>query len=80
MSGNIPQCRARSRRNRGRLHVGMVGEIISERWARSARNQQKDRLARVKTVIISPDGPLNALPFDALLKENGERLLNLYPV
>ena len=40
----------------------------------------KDRLAGVKTVIISPDGPLNALPFDALLKENGEGLLNLYPV
>ena len=40
----------------------------------------KDRLAGVKTLIISPDGPLNALPFDALLKENGEGLLNLYPV
>jgi hypothetical protein len=40
----------------------------------------KDRLAGVKTVIISPVGPLNALPFDALLKENGEGLLNLYPV
>jgi tetratricopeptide (TPR) repeat protein len=40
----------------------------------------KDRLAGVKTVIISPDGPLNALPFDALLKENGEGLLHLYPV
>jgi hypothetical protein len=40
----------------------------------------KDRLARVKTVIISPDGPLNALPFDALLKENGEGLLHLYPI
>ena len=40
----------------------------------------KDRLAGVKTVIISPDGPLNALPFDALLKENVEGLLNLYPV
>ncbi len=40
----------------------------------------KDRLAGVKTLIISPDGPLNALPFDALLKENVEGLLNLYPV
>ena len=40
----------------------------------------KDRLAGVKTVIISPVGPLNALPFDTLLKENGEGLLNLYPV
>ena len=38
MSENIPECRARSRRNRGRLQIGMVGEIISERWATSARN------------------------------------------
>jgi len=40
----------------------------------------KHRLAGVKTLIISPDGPLNALPFDALLKDNGEGLLHLYPV
>ena len=37
----------------------------------------KDRLAGAKTVIISPDGPLNALPFDSLLGEKVEALLNL---
>ena len=39
MSGNIPESRASSRRNRGRLQIGMAGEIIPERWARSVRNQ-----------------------------------------
>lgn len=37
----------------------------------------KDRLAGAKTVIISPDGPLNALPFESLLGEKVEALLNL---
>ena len=36
----------------------------------------KGRLAGAETVIISPDGPLNALPFESLLSEKME---TLYP-
>ena len=70
MSENIPECRARSRRNRGRLQIGMVGEIISERWATSARNQHLvSRLglcrARAPVERLDPHAPhqrLNVTP------------------
>ena len=39
----------------------------------------KDRLAGAKTLIISPDGPLNGLPFDSLLSDKMEAILSLYP-
>jgi CHAT domain-containing protein len=40
----------------------------------------KDHLSGAKTLILSPDGPLNALPFDALLNEEGKPLLEVYTV
>jgi CHAT domain-containing protein len=37
-------------------------------------------LKGVRTLIISPDGPLHALPFDALLDEGGKALIERYDV
>jgi CHAT domain-containing protein len=39
-----------------------------------------EHLKDVKTLIISPDGPLHALPFDALLAAEGKPLLDLYTI
>ncbi len=38
------------------------------------------RLKGVRTLIVSPDGPLHALPFDALLDENGKSLIETYAI
>jgi CHAT domain-containing protein len=40
----------------------------------------KDHLAGAKTLFVSPDGPLSALTFDALLTEKNEPLLEIYTV
>jgi CHAT domain-containing protein/Tfp pilus assembly protein PilF len=40
----------------------------------------KDYIAGAKTLILSPDGPLNALPFDSLSNEKGEPLLKAYTI
>jgi CHAT domain-containing protein len=40
----------------------------------------KDLIAGAGTLIISPDGVLNALPFDALLNENDKALFEVYSV
>jgi CHAT domain-containing protein/Tfp pilus assembly protein PilF len=40
----------------------------------------KGHLEGVKTLILAPDGPLHALPFDALLTEEGKPLLDVYAI